>query len=358
MVLDDEAQASNSSTSSHASVFAMHLSSVQAECIETPDSELAAGAAVQQPTDGDRKKGLTADTAVAIYLRKHERSPALTAEFAQAHGITGKAVRDVWARKTWMQETMPYWQIIDEQPLLQGSSAGSEANAAAQELPYAGGADQPELATTLYEPVQSGVSTQIADPYGSGAGKRNIIDSELGIWPHDSEHALGCHRWQSLSHKTQAVPNAKSKTTDHESEGDTSRKATPSLRHGVQQCKNDHQNCHKNEVHDLSIAKRKAHDTLLNESGQALDGSARATRPKMRNESQHHHHVQQGSFLEGLTRRTEQLEEEIKSLKYAAYSCDGDDAPILASIEQKIAQVRALCNLPFKNAKGAGWVCL
>ena len=71
----------------------------------------------QQHRPGARK--LTAEQAVDIYLRKNERTltlGTLSTELAQQYGVTAKTVRDVWARKTWMSETMQYWPIVDEQP--------------------------------------------------------------------------------------------------------------------------------------------------------------------------------------------------------------------------------------------------
>lgn len=58
---------------------------------------------------------LDAEGAVDIFLakRRHKKRDTLSATLAEKHGITSKAVRDVWKLRTWAWRTMPYWTAED-----------------------------------------------------------------------------------------------------------------------------------------------------------------------------------------------------------------------------------------------------
>ena len=66
---------------------------------------------------GRAKTRLNATSAVRIFLRKHasaeamaSKSADLSANLALEHGVTAKAVRDIWNKRTWRSATQPYWR--------------------------------------------------------------------------------------------------------------------------------------------------------------------------------------------------------------------------------------------------------
>jgi len=63
---------------------------------------------------------LDAAKAIAIYMAKarHTARDMMSAKLAAEHGITMKAVRDVWNLRTWAWTTMPYWSDEDIQRFL------------------------------------------------------------------------------------------------------------------------------------------------------------------------------------------------------------------------------------------------
>ena len=59
---------------------------------------------------------MSATSAVRIFLAKHgsaeamaSKSADLTASLALELGVTAKAVRDIWNKRTWKSATQPYW---------------------------------------------------------------------------------------------------------------------------------------------------------------------------------------------------------------------------------------------------------
>ena len=89
----------------------------------------------QAPTErGKPRHRLTREDAAVIYLarlgsRSHKKATRLAAEF----GITPKAVRDVWARKTWVAETMCVWGVTECKDLIPpGVSSATMAVSAAR----------------------------------------------------------------------------------------------------------------------------------------------------------------------------------------------------------------------------------
>jgi hypothetical protein len=81
-----------------------------------------------------RLRLLTNDEAVAIYLAKlGPKSMKAAARLAHEFGVSAKAIRDVWTRKTWVVETMHVWSMTTSNnfvPLGVSSSSGSAAVAA------------------------------------------------------------------------------------------------------------------------------------------------------------------------------------------------------------------------------------
>ena len=77
---------------------------------------------------------LTSHHAVAIFLVKlrPKQGPKAAEKLAAEFGVTAKAIRDVWARKSWGIQTRPYWEFtgLDAMPLATLGSASSEARVA------------------------------------------------------------------------------------------------------------------------------------------------------------------------------------------------------------------------------------
>lgn len=159
----------------------------------------------QQDPPGARK--LTAAHAVDIYLRKNERAPTLSKELAQQYGVTTKAIRDVWARRTWMNETMPYWPIIDEQAQLQvdHEATGTTENGSLFGAVSQSGTGDHECSGTLpassskmaslgnEEHRQAMCTTNDLDPPEASFSVDDPTDSEeWDILPFDSYLVPGC----------------------------------------------------------------------------------------------------------------------------------------------------------------------
>jgi len=77
---------------------------------------------------------LTSHHAVAIFLVKlrPKQGPKAAEKLALEFGVTAKAIRDVWARKSWVNHTMPYWELsnFDAMPLTTFGSVSSDARVA------------------------------------------------------------------------------------------------------------------------------------------------------------------------------------------------------------------------------------
>jgi len=77
---------------------------------------------------------LTSHHAVAIFLVKLRPKQGFKAaeKLAAEFGVTAKAIRDVWARKSWATQTLPYWELtsLEAMPLATFGSASSDARVA------------------------------------------------------------------------------------------------------------------------------------------------------------------------------------------------------------------------------------
>ena len=60
-----------------------------------------------------RKGRLTAVDAARIFKTKYHKTANTSKLLAQRHGVTAKAIRDVWSLKTWVLITMPHWTEED-----------------------------------------------------------------------------------------------------------------------------------------------------------------------------------------------------------------------------------------------------
>jgi len=52
---------------------------------------------------------LTPDQAVHIFLLGRNKTAGTAAELASKYGISAKAIRDIWTKKSWAQETRTHW---------------------------------------------------------------------------------------------------------------------------------------------------------------------------------------------------------------------------------------------------------
>ena len=56
---------------------------------------------------------LTPDQAIHIFKLGKTKTPRTAALLAAEYGITPKAIRDIWTRKSWAQDTRPYWSVLE-----------------------------------------------------------------------------------------------------------------------------------------------------------------------------------------------------------------------------------------------------
>ena len=80
---------------------------------------LSISSLISGPSDGASllmpRKRATLDEAsvVRIFLSKqYSKGPDLRRWLALQHGVTEKAVRDIWTGRTWRRVTAPYWNVV------------------------------------------------------------------------------------------------------------------------------------------------------------------------------------------------------------------------------------------------------
>ena len=136
-----------------------------------------------------KKRGLTAKDAIKVYMRKRARTSRTSSELAMEYGVTAKAVRDVWARKTWINETMPFWELVEEKPAAhlssQGCAAGGHHNRVRTE---------PEIFTrnlaASQQPSVTGLSVEIIDSRLNFAPGSTVASTLAGMEPENQEEWL------------------------------------------------------------------------------------------------------------------------------------------------------------------------
>ena len=64
-----------------------------------------------------KRQSLTIEAVTQIFLAKrtHSRQRGLTSRLARHHGVTAKAVRDIWTLRTWKAVTEPMWNDAERQ---------------------------------------------------------------------------------------------------------------------------------------------------------------------------------------------------------------------------------------------------
>ena len=77
----------------------------------------AFGAPVTQHPHIRKRQSLTIEAVTQIFLAKrtHSRQRGLTSRLARHHGVTAKAVRDIWTLRTWKAVTEPMWNDAERQ---------------------------------------------------------------------------------------------------------------------------------------------------------------------------------------------------------------------------------------------------
>lgn len=77
----------------------------------------AFGAPVTQYPPTRKRESLTVESVIQIFLAKrtHSRQRGQTSRLARHHGVTAKAVRDIWNLRTWKTVTEPMWNDAERQ---------------------------------------------------------------------------------------------------------------------------------------------------------------------------------------------------------------------------------------------------
>jgi len=61
---------------------------------------------------------LNAEQAINIFHQRATKTKHTAALLAAEHGISSKAIRDIWTRKSWVEDTRPFWTHLDEESSL------------------------------------------------------------------------------------------------------------------------------------------------------------------------------------------------------------------------------------------------
>lgn len=57
---------------------------------------------------------LTPDQAIHIFKLRTTKTARTAALLSAKYGLTPKAIRDIWTRKSWAQDTRPFWTLLEE----------------------------------------------------------------------------------------------------------------------------------------------------------------------------------------------------------------------------------------------------
>jgi len=61
---------------------------------------------------------LNAEQAINIFHQRATKTKHTAALLAAEYGISSKAIRDIWTRKSWVEDTRPFWTHLDEESSL------------------------------------------------------------------------------------------------------------------------------------------------------------------------------------------------------------------------------------------------
>ena len=57
---------------------------------------------------------LRPDQAIHIFNQRPTKTARTAARLSAKYGVTPKAIRDIWSRRSWAEDTRPYWTLVDE----------------------------------------------------------------------------------------------------------------------------------------------------------------------------------------------------------------------------------------------------
>ena len=58
---------------------------------------------------------LTSDQAISIFNQRETKTKHTAALLSAKYGISPKAIRDIWTRRSWVTETRLYWTLLEQQ---------------------------------------------------------------------------------------------------------------------------------------------------------------------------------------------------------------------------------------------------
>jgi len=58
---------------------------------------------------------LTSDQAISIFNHRETKTKHTAALLSAEYGISSKAIRDIWTRRSWAHDTRLYWTLLDQQ---------------------------------------------------------------------------------------------------------------------------------------------------------------------------------------------------------------------------------------------------
>jgi len=74
-------------------------------------SSLPPAGPIMYPEQLEARAKLTSDQAIHIYEMRSTKTSSTAALLSAEYGITSKAIRDIWTRKSWAAIIRPYWPV-------------------------------------------------------------------------------------------------------------------------------------------------------------------------------------------------------------------------------------------------------
>ena len=75
--------------------------------------QLAAIALPEVPDVVPERTRLNADQAICIFNQRGTKTSRTAAQLSAEYGVSPKAIRDIWTRKSWAHDTRPHWTSLD-----------------------------------------------------------------------------------------------------------------------------------------------------------------------------------------------------------------------------------------------------
>ena len=67
-----------------------------------------------QPEVVPERVRLGPDQAIYIFKQREAKTARTAALLSAEYGVSSKAIRDIWTRKSWAEDTRPYWTLLDK----------------------------------------------------------------------------------------------------------------------------------------------------------------------------------------------------------------------------------------------------